>query len=905
MIEVSHNVRHSRRTPILPCLEDSVMNIRASIFAFLCGLFIMANVAGHAQERYAQFSNDVEYLSAPSTDSLNLDTPGFTIQFWVRRDANLGYDAGCVVSKRDPASIHDYRLGLGVFINQTEYHSYGSSKPILTRGDGTSSENYFPENAGDIAPENVWVHFSVTYDSLTDIATWFLNGEAVTTQKDSTGRVGTVSNNEPLMVGLRRGPGGTYINRLRGSLDELRIWRRKLSASEIRSNWWKDGLSVGPGLIAYYDFDGTAIDTIEDKSGHSITLNVLGAVDFPGTGGWDALGLIQPQGGESWNVGSAQHIDWFSANIQHLMIEMSTDGGSTWVDTIASMVPASAGSYAWIVPNRVSSECKIRVSDTDDPTTNDVSSAVFSISPSSITWLDTLLVSDCDAHASLIFGQADSATSCIDTRYGEYMLPPIGPSGIFDARFMLPCDGLPGSFRDFRNDSLTLLSWEIHIQRGACGGPVALTWNPHILPGGAFHMMDQVYGSRVDMKQESTYTLTNLATSTLWIFRRPYLWLDVPVRAGWNIVSVPLEASSMLTDSLFPGHLTPAYTFDRNSGYMRCDTLAPGHGYWLKFRADTTYTICGLPVLDRTIQLATGWNLIGPFECHVDTTGLIVPSEARRSFFFGYEIGYYIAESLLPGRGYWINVDRSLAINLPECPLAPSPEAVMPEAHAEASVIGLRVLDRLGKCHRLYFAASDISSELPMLTPPAPPEQTGSVSFTGGSVVERLGVARHVIIIDGLSFPLSLSLENANGLEFNLEEGVRRPVLSERESILILSPRAEIRLFEKTAGGEAPEQFALAQNYPNPFNPTTLIEYTVPGEMGTLHATSLHVFDILGRSVATLVDETETPGMKSVQFDATDLAAGVYFYRLKVRALDRSAGSAGEYVRTRKMLLVK
>lgn len=88
-----------------------------------------------------------------------------------------------------------------------------------------------------------------------------------------------------------------------------------------------------------------------------------------------------------------------------------------------------------------------------------------------------------------------------------------------------------------------------------------------------------------------------------------------------------------------------------------------------------------------------------------------------------------------------------------------------------------------------------------------------------------------------------------------------------------------------------PPTFALEQNYPNPFNPTTNIKFQIPkGELVTLK-----VFDLLGREVATLVDEEMTPGRYDRVFNADGLASGVYFYQLK----------AGGSNATRKMLLIR
>jgi hypothetical protein len=90
-----------------------------------------------------------------------------------------------------------------------------------------------------------------------------------------------------------------------------------------------------------------------------------------------------------------------------------------------------------------------------------------------------------------------------------------------------------------------------------------------------------------------------------------------------------------------------------------------------------------------------------------------------------------------------------------------------------------------------------------------------------------------------------------------------------------------------------PRAFVLEQNYPNPFNPVTVIQFTIPA--GTHGRTSLQVFDLLGREVATLVNEPREPGVYSVIFDASRLASGVYVCRL----------TTGGLTATRRMILLK
>ncbi len=96
-----------------------------------------------------------------------------------------------------------------------------------------------------------------------------------------------------------------------------------------------------------------------------------------------------------------------------------------------------------------------------------------------------------------------------------------------------------------------------------------------------------------------------------------------------------------------------------------------------------------------------------------------------------------------------------------------------------------------------------------------------------------------------------------------------------------------------------PLDFILEQNYPNPFNPSTNFEFRV----SYFGFVTLKVFDILGREIATLVNEERSPGTYTVRWDASGFPSGVYFYRLYARP--RSGGHADDFIQSKKMLLIK
>ncbi len=94
-----------------------------------------------------------------------------------------------------------------------------------------------------------------------------------------------------------------------------------------------------------------------------------------------------------------------------------------------------------------------------------------------------------------------------------------------------------------------------------------------------------------------------------------------------------------------------------------------------------------------------------------------------------------------------------------------------------------------------------------------------------------------------------------------------------------------------SAGNGLPKVFRLYNNYPNPFNPSTVIQYALPRAARV----TIKVYDVLGREVATLVNDREAPGLHKIHFNMDRYASGVYFVRMR----------AGKYIHVQKMMLLK
>ena len=463
---------------------------------------------------------------------------------------------------------------------------------------------------------------------------------------------------------------------------------------------------------------------------------------------------------------------------------------------------------------------------------------------------------------ALTFGQHIDATDSIDASLGEYELPPLPPTGIFDARFNLPTNPQVSSFIDYRDSAETDIIWTMTFQPGSAGYPMTFSWDSTSFPEGTFYLKDRINGSfvNVNMKNQSSYILTNPVITSLSIIYKGVSSI-VDVNNEWNMISVPLLAEDMSLSNLFPTATSLAYGFE--GSYVTEDTLVGGKGYWLKFDGNQQVQIYGSRMGD-TVPLETGWNMFGAYEEDIPISQITTtPPGIIATYFFGYNNGYYIADTLNSGQGYWVRVTQDGVLNLNSGGLIKDGEQEQ-FAEIDKNWGKIKITDNKGKSITLYAAEEEIESNFYEL-PPMPPTGIFDARFSSGRIVEDLS-SEQIIQISSDNYPITIKAE---GINITIRDRINGELLNEElkngEEIRITNNKiTSIEVTGRITGG-LPISYELYQNYPNPFNPSTTIKFAVPKESDV----NLSIYNVLGELVSTLVNEEMKPGYYEYEFNAS------------------------------------
>jgi hypothetical protein len=198
-----------------------------------------------------------------------------------------------------------------------------------------------------------------------------------------------------------------------------------------------------------------------------------------------------------------------------------------------------------------------------------------------------------------------------------------------------------------------------------------------------------------------------------------------------------------------------------------------------------------------------------------------------------------------------------------------------------------------------------------LLDPETPPDAEPGLGLEKNIVAEYLfpsgtNVCNQVWDINGQNKIYGWNMLCGDGSNFfkkpvvgQISEGAKKIAEYENAKIEKMVERQNylVHYYAKSSANEMvtenviPENFALKQNYPNPFNPSTTIQFDLPKDMQV----KMVVYNSLGQTVATLLDQPMSAGQHKVSFNAESLPSGIYFYSIM----------AGEYSAVRKMILIK
>jgi len=151
-----------------------------------------------------------------------------------------------------------------------------------------------------------------------------------------------------------------------------------------------------------------------------------------------------------------------------------------------------------------------------------------------------------------------------------------------------------------------------------------------------------------------------------WIPEDPIIpnSVHISVNNRWNLVSVPVLRSSYDKTTLFPTSISDAYQYE-DGGYVARDTLETGKAYWLQFGSAQSVIITGDTIVNQSISVQEGWNMIGSVSSPIVVSSITSdPPGLTTSEFFGYNQSYTRVDSILPGKGYWVKVQGSGTIFL-------------------------------------------------------------------------------------------------------------------------------------------------------------------------------------------------------------------------------------------------
>jgi len=367
---------------------------------------------------------------------------------------------------------------------------------------------------------------------------------------------------------------------------------------------------------------------------------------------------------------------------------------------------------------------------------------------------------------------------------------------------------------------------------------------------------------------------------------------------SWNLVGLPLTVINPGYEYIFPDALSGSL-FSYSGTYQTEDIMEIGEGYLLRMTENSWGVFVGYPNEEVTISLTEGWNLFSGLSTSLYPDALYNYDIVQYGTIYGLDNIYYQPENIEPGYGYWVyatgtgditlssydNVARQF--NYPNHLENGNSLSFSTKDYSQSLYFGVEV----PKNEQLSYGLPPVFSQIPFDVRFGNNMKfvTESGEITVVSKSDQLTVDFDIQISAGEN--MNWVLTAVSGTEYILD-GISEIVVP-TEDRYFLSRESVI-----------PKTFALHQNFPNPFNPITYLQYDLPIESHV----NLKIYDMLGHEIAQLVSSKQSPGIKTVKWDARDsmgrpVSAGVYLYQ--IQANDASSNSGQGFTETKKMVLLK
>jgi hypothetical protein len=312
--------------------------------------------------------------------------------------------------------------------------------------------------------------------------------------------------------------------------------------------------------------------------------------------------------------------------------------------------------------------------------------------------------------------------------------------------------------------------------------------------------------------------------------------------------------------------------------------------------------------------------MVGSISAPVSVGSLVtIPPSILASNFFFYTSGYMIADSIIPGRGYWIKASQAgklvMDASAPAAAAAgvvPSPTRLLDGLHR------LSVEGGSGMRQTLFFGPQgDIpvpSLEMPQTAPPGGFDARFSLNLLAEfhpRMIENPVDFPIIIRSDEREIKFSWDVENEEKFIYILKEKAGNTAIAETrlsgtgDLLVQFHKQSSYSLYVQQAIGtsQSPARYALGELYPNPFNPSARVPFSLPVDA---HVT-IKVYSVLGQEVQTLLDGAMSAGEHETRWDVGPngaAASGVYYVRMEARGLAATAGRVA-FVGVQKIILLK